>query len=377
MDLTALFLAASIVIGLVTLDTIRTSDRAVVEVAPLPRFEKISIDHDTVEQEFAEQLSKVAKVVSVILPPEIRTQTDIGLVKAISNMLRITDLTRAVEADFGYEPDGMRLALFTDGGRMGAVVSGTGKRVGRFRIIAHPMENESFIDFVRRCSLIGSSELAPYGTALYLLQNASRTGDPAPAKRLAERAIAALPDTPESFERSLLENVQGLAALIEEDIVAAEERFTKATRSSPRNSPAILNLAFVDVQLGKFAEAEARTRAMLTDAESENRILRSTALMTRAAALMGLGRLPEAEELLTRAIRVNPENSSAWYLWGQLRQEMGDAATGAQLIRRAYQASDSVENYAEVAALYFILPYKPGTKLGKSPFRNPETLLRR
>jgi tetratricopeptide (TPR) repeat protein len=374
MDFATLFFAFSMVMGLVTFDTIRTSDRAVVEVAPLPKLEKVSIDQVTVEQEFAEQLNKVARVASIVIAPEIRRQTDVGVVKAISNMLRIADLTNAVEADLGYASDRMRLALFTDEGKMGAVISGTGKRVGRFRVMAYPTANETFIEFVRRCSLVGASHLAPYGTALYLVQNGARGGDVAPAKRLAERAIAALPDTPESFERSLLENVQGLAALIEKDLGRAHAIFRKATLSSPRNSAAILNLAFVDIQMGKFDEAEVHIREMMAEAAPENPVLHSTALMTQAAALIGMGRPADAALALSRATEVNPDNSSAWYLWGRLRESMGDRAAGAQLIRRAYQSTDALENYAEVAVLYFALPYKPGMGLTESPFRNPEVL---
>jgi hypothetical protein len=44
MDLTTLFAAISLAFGLLTFETIRTSDRVIVEAAALPRIERTSID---------------------------------------------------------------------------------------------------------------------------------------------------------------------------------------------------------------------------------------------------------------------------------------------------------------------------------------------
>ena len=63
MDLTTLFAAISLAFGLLTFETIRTSDRVIVETADLPRIERTSIDQVTVEQEFADQLNKMAKII--------------------------------------------------------------------------------------------------------------------------------------------------------------------------------------------------------------------------------------------------------------------------------------------------------------------------
>jgi len=47
MALTTLFAAISLAFGLLTFETIRTSDRVIVEVADLPRIERTSIDQVT------------------------------------------------------------------------------------------------------------------------------------------------------------------------------------------------------------------------------------------------------------------------------------------------------------------------------------------
>lgn len=372
MDLTTLFAAVAIAFGLLTFDTIRTSDRVVVEVADLPRIDRSSIDQATVEQEFAEQLNRVTKVISVILPPEIRTQREVGVTQAFGSLLKINDLARAIEADLGYTPDRMRLALFVDNGKLNAVLNGNGRRVGRFRQIVQPMEGEALVDFVRRCSLLGASYLAPYGTALFLLQEGARTGDLSAARRLSDRAKSLLPNTPDSFDRSLLENVDGLIALFEGKPAVAHDRFISAVASSARNPAAAINAAFTEIQRDDHAAAEARMRALLQGPSLQNDILLSTAQMTRAAALLGLKRPADAEQALLIATDVNPNNSSAWQLLSEARAMVGDQAGAERMLRKAYDTNDSLENYAEVAALYFLLPWREGMALTESPFRNPE-----
>jgi hypothetical protein len=51
---------------------------------------------------------------------------------------------------------------------------------------------------------------------------------------------------------------------------------------------------------------------------------------------------------------------------------MNDREGAERMRQRAYQTNDSVDNYAEVAALYFLLPTAAGTPLTVSPFRSPE-----
>jgi len=110
MDLTTLFAAITLVFGLLTFDTIRTSDAVFVEVADVPAIEKTNIDQDTLEAEFARELNEVGEVVSIIVPPEIRTQRDIGVTRALGAMLKINDLAYAIETDLGYRSDRLAAA---------------------------------------------------------------------------------------------------------------------------------------------------------------------------------------------------------------------------------------------------------------------------
>jgi tetratricopeptide (TPR) repeat protein len=214
--------------------------------------------------------------------------------------------------------------------------------------------------------------MAPYGTTLLLMQDGVRTGDMTAAQKLSDHAKAFLPDTPESFERSLLENVDGLIALFDKNVDAAHAAFVRAILSSDANPVAVLNAAFTDVQLGRFERAEARVAGLLTGTASRNTMLHSAAHMTRAAALLAQGRVREANSAAETATRINPGNSHAWYVQSVVRAAMNDREGAERMRQRAYQTNDSVDNYAEVAALYFLLPTAAGTPLTVSPFRSPE-----
>lgn len=377
MDLTTLFAAITLVFGLLTFDTIRTSDAVFVEVADVPAIEKTNIDQDTLEAEFARELNEVGEIVSIIVPPEIRTQRDIGVTRALGAMLKINDLAYAIETDLGYRSDRMRLALFTDKGRLGALVTGRGKTIGPFRALLYPRDGESLLDFVRRCSATGAFHLAPYGTTLHLMQVGAGTGNMAPAKMASERAKSMLPNTMENFDRSLLENVDGLIALFGGDVAGAHDTFLRAVASSSRNWVASLNAAFTEIQIHAFDRAESRMRALIPHVPADRRILRSTAYMTQAAALLGLNRPEEADALLVQALTINPDNSGAWFYRAATRAELGDLAGAEQMRRRAFQTNDSVENFAEVATLYFLLNWTAGDQLIQSPFPNPVVTKRR
>lgn len=375
MDLTTLFAAIGLAFGLLTFETIRTSDRVVLEVASLPAVERMSIDQETVEHEFAYQLDRVARVVSVVVPPEIKSKRDVGVGQAIGSALKIDELARAIEADLGYTPDRLRLAMFTENGRLAAVISGRGRKVGPYRLVLHPYEAEPLLDFVRRCSLTGASYLAPYGTTLFLLQEGVRNRDLSAAKRLSDRAKAALPDTPESFERSLLLNVDGLIALFEGDVALAHEKFLASIAASNRNPSAALNAAFTAIQQDHYAEAETRLAALLEKDTPSNAVLLSSLHTTRAAAWLGMGRTQDADREIRSAVAINPNNSSAWFLWSEIRETLGDLDGARKYRRTAYEKNDTIENYAEVAALYFLVPWRPGSALIESPFRNPDVVI--
>ena len=374
MDFSTLLAAAVVALGLLTFDTIRHYDRLVIEVTDLPRLDQTSIDRATIEQEVAAELNAISQITSVVVAPEIRTDRDKGIGMAVASFIRLDDLAFALENDLGYAPDRLRVGLFTDNGKLRAVVSGKGRLVGTFRHILIPAADEGVLNFVRRCALFGASYLAPYRTNLYLIQRGAQTEDFTAAVRLATRIKARLPNVPVSLERSLYDNLLGIVALFQKDLDAAKTHFAAAIADSPSNPVPILNAAFVEIQRGAYAEADARMAELIAQAPPQNPVLLSTAYMTQAAAKLGLRQATEADRLLETATRINPENSSAWDMWGDAKRVLGDAVEAHRLEQKAMEMNDKFENYAEIATLYFRLAWGENAPLTTSPFRNPEVV---
>jgi len=75
---------------------------------------------------------------------------------------------------------------------------------------------------------------------------------------------------------------------------------------------------------------------------------------TRAAALYGLRRLPEADEEARRALQQDPQNASAWLLRGRIPQRLGDHERALDFLQRASQLSPQwSEPYYSLGVSYY------------------------
>ena len=133
-----------------------------------------------------------------------------------------------------------------------------------------PNKDEAVLAFVRRCALWSASQVAPYATALYLLQKHSPDKDFTDVVALIEHTKAELPPTPISFDRSALDNLLGIVLLFKNDAARAQDAFDKALEENPDNPVADINAAFADLQLDKNQQAADRMRAMTRDRPPHN-----------------------------------------------------------------------------------------------------------
>src|ERR1700680_750492 len=93
-------------------------------------------------------------------------------------------------------------------------------------------------------------------------------------------------------------------------------------------------------------------------APTSNNVLLATAYMTWAAGLLGLHDVPAADRMLAKATQIDPDSSSAFGLWAEAKRLASDGAAADKLDRTAREASSKLENYSEVAALYFQLAWR-------------------
>lgn len=371
MDITALAAALLVAFGLLTADAVVNANDVVVEVVAPPRSDKYSIDEATLEQTFEGQLQAIAATQSLIDPPEIRARRKQGVALALAQAARVEGVAYALQTEMGYEPDRLRLALFVQNGVLRGMVTGYGHSRGVFQQVLVPRDDESVPAFVRRAALFGASQLAPYTTALYLLQVHAGDQDFTDVLGLASQAEAQLPPTPINLQRSLYENIQGIVFLFRNDAKSAKAAFARAVAADTGDPVAVLNLAFADLEVDDNQDALHQMEHLIQEAPPHNHVLLATAYVTWAAAEMGLNDLPRADALLAKAVEIDPSSSTAFGLWAEAKDQEGDHAAAADLRTKALAATaDGFENYAEVATLYFHLSWQNGKPTTRSRFGN-------
>lgn len=371
MDPTTLLAAVLIAVGLLGTDAVIYSGSVKVEVAAPPEIKGIAIDRSTLEVEFSARLNEVASTASVVRPPEMRSSSEQGLGMALAEAANVQTVAFALQGALGYDPDRLRFSLYSDNGQLSALVSGGSHHIAAFSNVMTPEKNEPLLAFVQRCALWGVSQLAPYSTTLYLLQQHAADGKFDDVTALAQHAMALLPPTPRSFDRALFENILGLVALFKNDKQTARDEFDKAMRSDPTDPVPFLNAAFTDLQFDENQRAADRMSQLIRLAPPQNKVLLATAYFTMGAAYMGLKDLKDADRALAAAVRVSPENSSALHLWSEEKALEGDKAASERLAHEALTQAATFENYAEVAALYFHLSWGDNEPVIRSQFTNP------
>jgi len=376
MDLTSLAAALLIALGLLGADAVMTADNLVVEVVAPPRSEKISIDEVTLEQTFEGQLRAISDTKSLVQLPEIRASRKQGIGMALAEAARVQGVAYALQTEMGYSPDRLRLALYVQNGTLQGLISGNGHTSGAFEQVLIPRDDESLPNFVRRAALTGASQLAPYTTALYLLQARSHDKDFGHVLALAAQAKAKLPPNPVNRQRSLLENISGIVALFNNDAKAAKAAFAVALAADPTNPVAVLNMGFAEVEIDDYKDGAERMERFITATPPANKVLLATAYMTWAAAEMGLHNPARADELLAKALEIYPTSATGLDLWAEAKEQEGDHAAAKDLRLRALAATvDTFENYAEVAALYFHLSWENDVPIMRNKFANPTPVM--
>jgi tetratricopeptide (TPR) repeat protein len=371
MDPTTLLTAVLIAVGLLGADAVVYSGSVIVDVAPPPKIESISVDKATLAAQFEDKLNDIVRTSSVVRPVEIRPSSEQGLGMALAEAAGVQSVATALEGSIGYNPDRLRFALYTDGDQLRGLVSGSSHLSTTFQNVMTPSKGEPLLTFVQRCALWGASQLAPYSTTLYLLEQHASDQDFTDVVALSEHSKALLPATPRSFDRALFDNVLGLVALFKNDKQGARDAFDRAMRSDPTNPVPFLNAAFTDLEFDENQRAADRMSQLIRLAPPENKELLATAYFTWGAALMGLKDIKGANQMLAAAVKTNPHSATALHLWSEAKELEGDKAASERLAQKAMEQTATFENYAEVAALYFHLSWDNNAPVTRSQFANP------
>ncbi|MCP4660160.1 MAG: tetratricopeptide repeat protein [bacterium] len=162
-------------------------------------------------------------------------------------------------------------------------------------------------------------------------------------------------------ERAKLANEamrRGIERMRLRDYAAARSLFEEALGKTPDHPQALYNLALVNLYLNRQDEALAGFQKIL--ALHSSRPDEITVAM-RALSLTNLGFLynlresyQEAEDVLSRAVELDPRNQSAWSNLGVTRRRLGKKAPAAEAFRKAYELAPNDPAVLNNLALAYI-----------------------
>ena len=372
MDLTTLTMLVMLAMTAVGVDTVWHPPEVILEASTAGKLDKATVDDNMINGILKSEVDRVSSTPTLMAKPKVQLGKQGGIGMAIATAANMQSIAYALQSKVGYQPEQIKIAVFSEDGTVKALVTGSGgKRKRGFEQIVEQQKGETVVALLHRAALIGMSRIDPYLTALDLMERHAGDKDFADAESLINFAKSQLPPTPTSPDRSLFENLQGILALFRGNQNDAHTWFQLATKSSPDNTAAVLNLAFADLQLGHYQEAAERMERLTRDLPTSDKILVSTAYVTWGAARLGQHDVNGADEMLAKAIGANPSGSIAWELWSEVKRQKGDARQADQLHQQALDDAGNFENYAEIAALYFQLAWQDNQPVVRSKFANP------
>jgi tetratricopeptide (TPR) repeat protein len=365
LDITTLLYYAAMGLALVGADAYWYADSIISKVEVSRKYIDEGLSSDFATTLFSHELQNIFSNESIVRTPDIRAANDQSVISVIAASLKLDDLTFAFQHMFGLDPVQVKVALLDDGAKKQILVTSTSRTRPPFTLILNQGAKEEMSHFVRRAALETSSRLDPYHASLFMLEKSDVVESYMPQlKTLLQQNIDALPATPSNPQRALFRNLQGITALLENDVDRAGTLFEQAVKDADGYSAAMLNLGFVRVQQDRYDEALEAVRPVIERrAQPRNPALHSSGHTISGVAHWALKRYELAERHFAEAARINPQTSDAFEYWGAMLDELGRTQEAQA---RRYVGDTNLaafEQYPEVALLYFWLAEKTGQPL--------------
>lgn len=340
-------------LALIAVDAVLNADDIRVSVTVSNRVSTDGFTQPVVEEFFLYDINQIARTKSLVQPPVIRTSGSKTIVAVVADALSLNNFTAAVQSTLGIEMAQVTATLSSEQGRTGFVLVGSSSSAGEFDF-ALQGEDASIRELLRKAALKTMQHIDPYQTFLYRIGN---NPDAEERGRIIKGLEAAIENTDlprDRQRRGLLRNLTGIVHLLDGDLEGAERDFLRTIRADPTLAVGYNNLAFVQVQRDRFADAIATIRRALEPEPATSRPeLLATLHSVWGVAAWGLGDTVTAEEKLRAAIGFSPLSPGPhMYLAGML-ERMGRHEEAAR--ERALGHADLAyfQEYPEIANLYF------------------------
>lgn len=340
-------------LALIAADAVLNADDIRVSVTVSNRVSTEGFTQHVVEEFFLYDINQIARTTSLVQPPVIHTSGSKTIVAVIADALSLNNFTTAVQATLGIEMAQVTATLSSEQGRTGFVLVGSSPSGEVFDFTLQG-DDASIRELLRKAALRTMQHIDPYQTFLYRIGN---NPDAEERGRIIKGLEAAIENTDlprDRQRRGLLRNLTGIVHLLDGDLEDAERDFLRTIRTDPTLAVGYNNLAFVQLQRDRFAEAIATVlRALEPEPATSRPALLASLHSVWGVAAWGMGDTATAEEKLRVAIEYSPLSPGPhMYLAGML-ERMGRHEEAAR--ERALGHADLAyfQEYPEIANLYF------------------------
>lgn len=372
MDITLLVYYALAGLVLIGADAYLYADSIVARLEVATKYADRGWSPDFATTIFSREMQTIFANESLIRVPQIRAANEQSAVSMIAGSLSLDGLTFAFQHLLGLDPVEVQAAMLEDDKDGHIVITGAAKGKPPFALIVARGAGEEMPRFIRRAALEAAIQLDPYHAALYLLEKSDAGDHKAQLKNLLQARIDALPPTPESAERALLRNLQGITALLENDINRAAGLFEQTVRDADYYAAGLLNLGFARVEQDRYQDAIEAVRPVLEGRTAPRHPAIDAAAHTiTAVSHWALKRPEQAERHFIEATRAYPAASDAYEYWALMLRELGRTAESEEKHRIGAQNLEWFEQYPEVATLYFWLTEKDNVPLARRTLPHP------
>lgn len=363
MDPISIVSAIAIIFGLLTADAVVNADTVAVKIDVPASVARTGYTEDVAERIFTHEIEMMNRTTSLLQPPLMRSARQPTIIGVIASSLRLDNFTAALQDLLGLERTRITGAIVTSapGERERLLINSASASSGAFSLdLSEAGDTDRLL---RRAALDTMERVQPYRAALFQFNQISASGgqDYSAVVQLAERELSRPLRAEVLEERSFLQNLLGIVALLNNDLDEAERRFRLSFYWNPGFTVGRINLAFIHVERDRYQEAidlltpliAGGLRQRLSINSRRSAPLQEAILNTLGTALWALGDLDGAEAAYKRATREHPTSAGAYAYWARLLRERGDEQAAAEKEKIAHVNALTFENYPEIANLYF------------------------
>lgn len=363
MDPISIVTAIAMIFGLLTADAVVNAETVAVQIDVPAAVARTGYTEDVAERIFVHELETINQTRSLLQSQSMRSARQPTIVGVIASSLRLDNFTVALQDLLGLDRTRITGAIVTSapGERERLLINSSSAYSGAFSLdLSEKGDTERLL---RQAAHDTMERVHPYRSALFHFNQISASGgkDYSTVVQLAERELSRPLRAEVLEERSFLQNLLGIVALLNNDLAEAERRFRLSFDWNPDFTVGRINLAFIHVERDRYQEAidlltpliAGGLRQRLSINSRRSAPLQEAILNTLGTALWALGDLDGAEAAYKRATREHPSSAGAYSYWARLLRERGDEQAAVEKEKIARVNALTFENYPEIASLYF------------------------